>query len=233
MASPRGQFSIEDLDPVAPPTAPTSGSGRFSLADLDPEPTGPVAPGNIDLFARPQVLNPGGSISTVRSMSFTDEDKQSPFYGKEILVPTADEGRILSDDEAADKYYRSPVGQRQYLGVFDTPESATRYAEKLHSDYAAGKYTRDGRPQLSVNGAPIEPAVSHHQPPPMRPAPSNAPAPARPRLSRTARRCPGSSSGTPSAPSSQGRPRRSAASSLTRAPSSQKRRTASRRCTPT
>lgn len=86
-------------------------------------PTGQLAAGNIDLHNRPIVRNEDGSISTVRSMSFgTDEG--------EVLVPTVrNDGKMMSDDEAMDEYFRTG----KHLGIFDTPENATRYAEQLHN----------------------------------------------------------------------------------------------------
>ncbi|MEQ1952088.1 phage tail tip lysozyme [Mesorhizobium yinganensis] len=82
------------------------------------------APGNIDLAARPVVTNADGSISTVRSMSFEEDD------GTEVLVPTiSPDGKALSDDEAISLYRKTG----QHLGKFDTPEHATAYAERLHA----------------------------------------------------------------------------------------------------
>lgn len=87
---------------------------------------GPKAKGNIDLNNRPVRDNGDGTISTVRSMSFNED-------GKEILVPTiADDGRELSDDEAIDLYHQTGKN----LGVFNTPEEATTYAEQLHNQQA-------------------------------------------------------------------------------------------------
>lgn len=90
-------------------------------------PRGQVAPGNIDLTKRPIVHNPDGSYSTVRSASFNID-------GREVLVPTvsADGKRILSDQEALDQYRRTG----QHLGMFDTPENATAYAQQLHDEQA-------------------------------------------------------------------------------------------------
>lgn len=83
--------------------------------------------GNIDIFNRPQVKNADGSISTVRSFSFSPDGKI------EILVPTvSDDGRIMSEDEAVEQYYRT----RRHLGMFSSPDAATAYAKALHDQQA-------------------------------------------------------------------------------------------------
>lgn len=84
--------------------------------------------GDIDLTTRPQVKNEDGSISTVRSLSFKDEE-----LGVEVLVPTvSDDGTVMSDEEAIDQYYKSG----KHLGMFRTPADADRYAEELHKRQA-------------------------------------------------------------------------------------------------
>lgn len=96
---------------------------QFVVGDA---PAGMLSPGNIDLFARPVVHNPDGSVSTVRSMSFGTD-------GGEVLVPTvSNDGRILTNRQAMDQYGRTG----ESLGRFFTPEDADAYAQKLHLDQA-------------------------------------------------------------------------------------------------
>lgn len=88
---------------------------------------GLVEQGNIDLNTRPSVTNPDGSVSSVRSMSVNIE-------GKEVLIPTVSEdGRIMSEDEAVAQYEKTG----RHLGIFDTPQHATAYAEILHREQEA------------------------------------------------------------------------------------------------
>lgn len=93
-------------------------------------------PGTIDLYARPIVRNEDGSISTVASMSIGTDDG-------EVLIPTvADDGsRVLTEDEAIEQFYRTG----QHLGIFETPDLATAYAEALHKQQE-WEYARPQKP---------------------------------------------------------------------------------------
>ena len=83
---------------------------------------GQYGQGNINLNNRQVVYNPDGSISTERSFSVNID-------GKEVLLPTVINGRVVSEDEAIEHYYRTG----EYLGKFDTVAEADAYAEELHN----------------------------------------------------------------------------------------------------
>ena len=107
--------------------------------------TGLLEPGNIDLNSRPVHKNPDGSISTVRSMSFNID-------GKETLLPTiGNDGSPLTPEQAMSLYQLTG----KHLGRFDTPENATAYAKQLHEDQAKqyGKGPRDILGDLEKRGA--------------------------------------------------------------------------------
>ena len=112
---------------------------------------GLLVPGNIALADRPVVKNPDGSISSVRSMGMEDENPQSPYYGKQVLVPTVipdANGRWMVDTSpkgtAARAYYYKTG---QHLGVFETPDASDAYAQRLHEDYMNGRYGPSYVPQ--------------------------------------------------------------------------------------
>ena len=91
---------------------------------FSPDTTGQFGKGNIDLNNRQVVHNKDGSISTEYSFSFYDEDT-----GKEVLIPSVVNGRVVTEDQAINHYYKTG----EYLGMFDTPEEADEYAEMLHN----------------------------------------------------------------------------------------------------
>jgi len=83
-----------------------------------------VEKGNINLYNRPIVKNPDGTISTVRTISFND--------GKnEVVIPTvSDDGKLLSNREAIELYYRTG----KHFGKFKNVDDAIRFAQELHNE---------------------------------------------------------------------------------------------------
>jgi hypothetical protein len=85
--------------------------------------------GNIDLGRRPHAMNDDGSVSTVRSMSFAEEED-----GPEILIPTvSDDGYIMSDQEAIDTYRLTG----RHMGIYPDVPTANAAAEEIHLDQEA------------------------------------------------------------------------------------------------
>jgi len=120
------QYQQTQLNALAPQAA-------GSLFDQSPQKAaGLLAPGNINIHQRPVVRNADGSVSTVRSMSFTDDS------GRNVLIPTVIAGRgIVPPEQAVQYYYQTG----EHLGVFDTPDNADAYARALHEQQAS-EYVR-------------------------------------------------------------------------------------------
>ena len=78
--------------------------------------------GNIDLDNRVRIENPDGTFSTIESMSFFVQGEG------EVLIPTIDpSGKRLNEKEAKARYMETG----EHLGVFETPQEATRFAKNL------------------------------------------------------------------------------------------------------
>jgi hypothetical protein len=97
--------------------------------------TGMIRSGNINLDTRPVVHNPDGTISTVNSITIT-EDQGTGMPGVSTnkvsqvfkLIPTiAPDGKQMSNEEAIAEYRKTG----QNLGTFTSEESADKYAVSL------------------------------------------------------------------------------------------------------
>lgn len=135
-------------------------------------PRGMIAAPNINLYNRPTVHNPDGSVSTVHSFSRQEERPGHPYYGREVLVPTvSDDGRMMSEAEAWDQYQKTGM----HLGVFGDAgvqpawQHANSYASALHDDYAAGQYGGGQKaiPQnVGIQTTPFNTTIPKTLPPP-------------------------------------------------------------------
>lgn len=132
--------------------APTLRSAMAGMGRLDQRMNhkpGVVEEGNINHQGRPEIRNPDGTVSTVRSMSFNDGP------GREVLIPTAYGGAVHSDDEAIANYRATG----QHMGVFSTPDQATAHAQRVHDDYAAGKYASSTESPAQHNARRLDSGV--------------------------------------------------------------------------
>lgn len=85
---------------------------------------GLVELGNINLAKRPHVKNPDGSVSTIRSISVTDDQ------GRVILIPTVVGKKVVSNEEAWKHYLKTG----EHLGMFSDLATANHFAQLLHED---------------------------------------------------------------------------------------------------
>lgn len=126
-ADPRGtNFRSSGADPLTVLGGADANSvKKIATLFVVGNPAGLVKPGNLDLNTRPQVKNPDGSISTVRSITI-DQD------GKAILLPTVIGNRVVSARDAVNHYRKTG----ENLGVFENSDAADAYANALHEQQA-------------------------------------------------------------------------------------------------
>src|SRR5690349_16206722 len=119
---------------TAPEGATQADAIAYVQKNMADKPAGLRTEGNIDLHSRPVAKN-GDGFSTVRSISIGTDDG-------EVLIPTvSDDGKLLTNKQAEDLYFKSG----RHLGIFDTPENATAYAQKLHRAQAR-EYAQPEKP---------------------------------------------------------------------------------------
>jgi hypothetical protein len=141
------------LPPALIAAPPSSDAANLPASSRPP---GMVEPPNINLYNRPTVHNPDGSISSVRTMTFEED-------GKSVAIPTvSDDGRILSPAEAIALYRKTGkhLGKFAVTGV--TPwQFSDAFAELLHDQYAAGKYgaSRSVPKNVSIQTTPWNPTI--------------------------------------------------------------------------
>jgi hypothetical protein len=141
---------------------------------VGPSPKGLIEAGNLDISNRPVVQNDDGTHSSEYSTSFADDQ------GHEVLVPTIVNGKFLTPDgkkpeegsrqekemfQRAWKHYQETG---EHLGIFDNPEDADAYAQRLHnrgsaSEPAVPKRISKGDTVTLRNGTRGEVAYVHPQ----------------------------------------------------------------------
>lgn len=104
---------------------------------------GPRFPGqlsgpNMDLHHRPVAHNSDGSISTVRSATFGNDD------GSATLLPTVVGGKVVSDRAA----YQNYENTGQNLGQFTNEDAAEPFSQYLHLKQAAQYDPNANLPEL-------------------------------------------------------------------------------------
>jgi phage protein D len=90
-----------------------------------------IRPGNIDLTHRPYVLNIDGTVSTVRSItvSFDERGADGKLVRLYYLLPTvSDDGRIMTTKQAITTFRQTD----RHLGAYATQEAADDAGEAIH-----------------------------------------------------------------------------------------------------
>lgn len=129
-----------------------SGTGITDEGDATSYPVRPLAgsgwyKGNIDLSSRPVAENEDGMVSTVRSITIEED-------GKSVVIPTVVDGKVVSDEDAIERYHSTG----EHLGTFDNAQDADEYAEKLHEVEEFRLALKDA---AWLKAVPVEPVMTY------------------------------------------------------------------------
>lgn len=105
-----------------------------NVEDRRPLEEGTIAEDELKVRARNPVKNDDGTYSTIRSITINED-------GKEVLIPTVHNGKILSNEEAIKVYQQTG----KHLGKFRTSEDAHQFglhiSNEMASKFRSGEYS--------------------------------------------------------------------------------------------
>lgn len=133
-----GRFAEDQFTPPPrPPLAPPEPSPEPDLTSLQRTAFSANLP---DFHARPIAHNPDGTISTVRSITVSDEN------GNNYVIPTVINGRVVSNDEAIRHWQQTG----ETMGVSPDANAADAYSQLIHEGLASDLAAHGGRAYNSV-----------------------------------------------------------------------------------
>lgn len=99
-----------------------------------------LAPGNIDLFTRPEWIDQSGEAPmTVYSSTFRFTEGGQPVYV--VLPRVSREGEVLTSGQQEDRYLQT----KKHLGKFKTAKAANDYSKQLSRESATRRFRQWGQ----------------------------------------------------------------------------------------